>query len=346
MHTLELTVRRTIAAERLPLPGRHVVVGVSGGPDSMALLHILAVLRPSLEMSLHPVYVDHSLRPAETGAEITLVRQAARDLGFACEVVRVDTEEWVRQHRVSVEHGARELRYRVFDEMADRLPDAVICVGHTADDQAEEILIRLIRGSGRSGLSGMRPVSGRVIRPLLGVARREIMAYLRQRDIGFCLDSSNRDRRFLRNRVRHELLPFLEERFDPGIRQALLKTAASLAEDEALLEAMTREAWDSLVRKEETERPVEEPCLVLERAGFGRLPNALQRRLVEQLLWQIGSRARYAHIMAVVEAAVRGETGGELHLGRGLRVNIERDVLRFSYPRGRGPWRGRLSDDT
>ncbi|HFQ90293.1 MAG TPA: tRNA lysidine(34) synthetase TilS, partial [Desulfobulbus sp.] len=243
------------------------------------------------------------------------------------------------------EHGARELRYRALHQVADRLERAVICVGHSADDQAEEILIRLIRGSGRSGLSGMRPVSGRVVRPLLGVGRERILAYLRDRGIAFCLDPSNRDPRFLRNRVRHELLPLLEERFDPGIRKALLKTAASLAEDEALLDSMTTEAWERLVRwRHGREEPGGEPGCLLERDGFRELPPALQRRLVERILWRLGSRARYAHIVRVVDAAVRGTPGRELHLGRGLRVGLQRDVLEFSYPVGRVPWRGRLAD--
>ncbi len=342
MHLLELRIRKGIVDSGLPLPGREVVVAVSGGPDSMALLHILVTLRSHLGMGLHPVYVDHGLRPEESGAEIALVREAARRLGLACEVACVDTAALVRRQRLSPEQAARELRYRALNRVADRLEDGVICVGHSADDQAEEVLIRLIRGSGRCGLSGMRPVSGKVVRPLLGVTRGEILAYLRDLGVAFCQDSSNLDRRFLRNRVRHELLPFLEERFDRGIRKALLKTAASLAEDEALLESLTLDAWQRLVRRQEAAEPGREPQWFLERQGFRKLAAALQRRLVEHLLWQIGSRARYAHIIAVVQAAIDGETGSELHLSRGLRVAIRRDLVRFSYPRSRGPWRGRL----
>ncbi len=344
MHPLESKICTVIATSGLPLSGREVVVGVSGGPDSMALLYVLASLRCRLHMALYPVYVDHGLRPEETGTEIALVRETARELGLACEVARVDTAALLRRRRLSPEQAARELRYRALNQVADRLGDGVICVGHSADDQAEEILIRLLRGSGRSGLSGMRPVSGRVVRPLLGVTRQEIMAYLGDLNVAFCQDSSNLDPRFLRNRVRHELLPFLEERFDPGIRKALLKTAASLAEDESLLETLTLDAWQRLVRREEAAEPGREAVWFLDRAGFRALPAALQRRLVEHLAWQIGSRARYAHIVAVVEAAVGGVTGSELHLSRGLRVAVERDLVRFSYPLGKGPWRGRLAD--
>ncbi|HEB51128.1 MAG TPA: tRNA lysidine(34) synthetase TilS [Desulfobulbus sp.] len=344
MHRLELTIRQIIAENDLPLSGRDVVIGVSGGPDSMALLHILASLRNILDAGLHAVYVDHGLRPEETGAEIALVRKAAQALGLSCRVVRVDAGARVREQRLSLEHGAREVRYQALSQIAGRLERGVICVGHTADDQVEEILIRLIRGSGRSGLSGMRPVSGRVVRPLLGVTRDRILAYLKDRGIEFCVDSSNRDLRFLRNRVRHELLPFLEQRFDHGIRKALLKTASSLAEDEVLLDSLTGEAWDRMVGWRDRQGPAGEAACVLERDGFRRLPSALQRRLVERILWRLGSRARYAHIITVVDAAIHGEAGRELHLSRGLRVGVRRDVLEFSYPRGRAPWRGRLAD--
>ena len=340
MHPLELTIKKVVVENALPLVGRDIVVGVSGGPDSMALLHVLASLCPFLQASLHPVCVDHGLRPGETEAEIALVQQAARTLGLACEVVRVDTRSWRRQQRMSLEHAARELRYQVLNRVADRLA-GVVCVGHNADDQAEEILIRLIRGSGRSGLAGMRMVNGRVVRPLLGVTRSRILAYLRERNIEFCQDPSNMDLKFLRNRVRWELLPFLEQRFGRGIRKALLKTAASLAEDEVLLDSLTSEAWDRLVRWRDRGASGREPGCTLEREGFRHLPAALQRRLVERILWRIGDRARYAHIIGVVDAAVRCEPGKELHLSRGLRVGVRRDVLEFTYPRGKAPWRGK-----
>ncbi|NIA04879.1 MAG: tRNA lysidine(34) synthetase TilS [Proteobacteria bacterium] len=322
----------------------RLVVGVSGGPDSVALLYVLAALRGPLDLGLIAVYVDHGLRPAETTGEGAYVKQSAADLAIDYEYVRVAAAEHAARAGLSLEHAARELRYEALRTVARQYGAACIAVAHTADDQAEEVLLRLIRGSGRKGLAGMRRRNRDLIRPFLETEKKVILAYLQDKNISYLQDSSNLDPRFLRNRVRHELLPFLERRFDPGVRRSLRKTAASLAEDEVLLAALTDACWDQVVSVSLDDGNEEAATcrIVLDRKLFGRQPAALQRRLVEKILWRLGSPARYEHILRVVEAARQGRTGSELHLSRGLRVGVRREVLEFSYPRGRIPWRGRL----
>ena len=267
--------------------------------------------------------------------------QAAADrLGIGWETTAVDVSGHARAERMSLEHAARELRYRALADIGRRLGCDRLAVGHTADDQVEEVLLRLLRGAGRKGLAGMGPRSGWVIRPLLGVRKAELLAYLGDREIVFCTDSSNADLRFLRNRIRHHLLPLLETDYDPGVRSALAKTAANLGADEDLLAALVDEHWRQTI--EWAEPAAGRPAALLRRAPFCALHPALQRRLVERLLWRVGDTARYAHILAVTRAAQEGRSGSELHLSRGLRVTIGRDALRFTYPRGQGPWRGRL----
>ena len=139
---------------------------------------------------------------------------------------------------------------------------------------------------------------------------------------------------------KNKLLPLLETDYDPGVRSALAKTAANLGADEDLLAALVDEHWRQTI--EWAEPAAGRPTALLRRAPFCALHPALQRRLVERLLWRVGDTARYAHILAVTRAAQEGRSGSELHLSRGLRVTIGRDALRFTYPRGQGPWRGRL----
>ena len=341
MHPLERAVRQALVSESLLEKRGRVLVGVSGGPDSMALLHILAVLRAEFGLMLVVAYIDHGLRPEETPAEWACVQEAAARLELDCARVRVDVAGAAAAGKMSLEHAARALRYQAFADLSRQWATDALAVAHTADDQVEELLLRLFRGGGGKALSGMRLQSGRLIRPLLAVRKAELLAYLADKGIGFCFDSSNDNRRFLRNRVRHELLPLLEAQYDPGIRQALLKTAANLREDEDWLEHQLSLSWDQTVELRVPANADSVVC-ILRRDPFRCLHAALQRRMVEKLLWTIGDTTRYEHIMAVLVAARSGRTGSELHLSRGLRVGVSRDQLKFSYPQGHGPWRGRL----
>ncbi|MCL2789152.1 MAG: tRNA lysidine(34) synthetase TilS [Desulfobulbus sp.] len=341
LHPFEYRIYQDIIREALPVAGIHLLVGVSGGADSMALLHVLAALRDALPCTLVAAYIDHGLRPDETPAEWACVREAASRLGIDSVRMTADVCSVAAADGLSLEHAAREARYRAFAELAGQWSTDMLAVAHTADDQAEEILLRLFRGSGGKGLAGMRPRSDRLIRPLLGVRKQEVLAYLADKGVGYCHDSSNDDRRFLRNRIRLDLLPLLESEYDPGIRSALLKTAANLGEDEDLLASLLAGQWEAVVDPPPVDSG-ESPARRLDRAAFRRLHPALQRRLLERLLWELGVPARYRQILLLLAAAGTGRTGSELHLSRGLRVVVQRDHLIFSFPCGQGPWRGRL----
>lgn len=325
--------------------GSKVVVAVSGGPDSMALLHLLAdaCKRGKLELELTAVWVDHGLRPQETPAEEQTVRAATEQLGIPCITHRVDAASWSKEQKISLEHAARDLRYAALRNTAREVGAACIAVAHTADDQAEEILLRVLRGSGRQGVAGMQMRTRDLIRPLLNIDKSELLAWLTEQQIPFCLDSSNQDLRFLRNRVRNQLLPFLQEHFEQGIKKSLRKTADSLAVDEDLLAQFTAEAEQNTVKELSAEaNSTGTGTLQLVRHPFCKLHPALQRRVVERLLWKIGGRAGYDHILLVIQAADSGRTNSELHLGQGLRVGVFRDRLEFSYPAGKKAWQGRL----
>lgn len=344
MSSLEVAIRHTLVRTCLLEPGQHVLLGVSGGADSIALLHLLAAQRGELALTLVAAYVDHGLRPLETPAEWHCVRAAAAGLEIESVRLAVDVPGAIAAGNVSPEQAARELRYQALAELGRARQTDLLAVAHTADDQAEEVLLRLFRGGGRKALAGMAPRSGTLIRPLLGVRKAALLDYLHAKGIGFCHDSSNDDLRFLRNRIRHHLLPLLERDYDPGIRQALLKTAANLGEDEDLLAGLLADCWPAVVDWPAIGAETGEQACLLRREPFRALHPALQRRLVERLLWDLGAAARYEQILAVLAAARTGRTGSELHLSRGLRVGIRREHLVFVYPRGHIPWRGRLRD--
>lgn len=321
--------------------GARMVVAVSGGPDSMALLHLLAGVQKQLNLFLTVVWLDHGLRPKETLLEEQVVAGAAETLGIPFVAGQLDVAAVAAKQHLSIEHAARNLRYSALREVAGDCQAECIAVAHTADDQVEEILLRLLRGSGRKGLSGMIMRNDDLVRPLLCTDKAELLGWLQGRGIEYCLDSSNEDLKFLRNRVRLQLLPFLEEHFDAGIRKALRKTADSLAEDEQLLAELTGAAIVEVVRKGQDGPATNESVQIL-RQPFCKLHVSLQRRVVEQVLWQMGARAEYDHILLIIKAAAGGRNNSELHFSRGLRLGVYREYLELSYPAGRIPWRGRL----
>nr|MDA3786811.1 tRNA lysidine(34) synthetase TilS [Deltaproteobacteria bacterium] len=236
MHPLEKKIVAMLTGHKLLCAHQRVVVGVSAGPDSMALLHLLASLGHLLPLEITALYVDHGLRPGETEAEAELVKEEAARLAVGFALVRVDLQGEAAPKK-SLEHRARDVRYQAFDQVAAQTRADKIAVAHTADDQAEEIVIRLLRGAGRGGLAGMKLMrANRIIRPLLTTPKAELLAYLQDRGIPFLEDSSNRDLRFLRNQVRLEVLPFLE-RYNPGVRETLRRNALILQDEEELLPA-------------------------------------------------------------------------------------------------------------
>ncbi len=345
MHPLEQSVRKLLSNDTSLTKGQKIIIGVSGGPDSIALLHVLSALSAVLEVECIAVYVDHGLRPQESPLEKQLIAKVAFKLGVAFETVSVDTKAVSSGEKKSLEHAGRELRYKALHKIKNQYSANWIAVGHNADEQVEEILIRLLRGSSRKALSGMRVEQNSILRPLLKTLKYEIYRYLEEKDIPYCVDSSNDDPVFLRNRIRHNLLPVLEKEYDTGIRKALLKTAENLGQDESLLESLVMEMVKKVVIEFKEGNDIYESSFKIDRILFNSYHNALQRRCIETLLWKLNAQARYEHILAVINASKNGQSGSELHLSKGLRVKIEKLGLTFFYPCGRSSWRGNLKDD-
>src|SRR5262245_54278712 len=212
----------TIRERALLAQGDRVLVGLSGGPDSTALLLALSRLAPRLGIVVEAAVVDHGLRRG-SDAEAAGVAERWRARGTACEVVRVDVRA-ARGRHVSWQDAARRARLAALEAVADRRRCAVIALGHTADDQAETILFRIVRGTGLPGLAGIPYRRGRFVRPLLDVRRSEVLRFLARRKEPYVEDPTNADPRFARSRVRHEWLPFLA-RENPRIVDALLALA-------------------------------------------------------------------------------------------------------------------------
>jgi tRNA(Ile)-lysidine synthase len=344
MADLEKRVLKTIRDHQLLDGVRSLVAAVSGGPDSVCLLHCAKRLLP--EITISAVYVDHQLRPAESPAEIELVSEHCRLLDVDFKVCTVDVPADVIRTRDSLEASARRLRHQALEQERRRLGADRIGLGHNGDDQAEEVLLRLIRGSGLKGLSGMSPRNGRLIRPLIDVSKDEILSWLESRDLMFCTDSSNRSRRFLRNRIRLELLPLLESGFNPSIRKTLRRTAALLRLEEDYLKRQTDHLYDQIFppAPSSTNDDATFPeSITLPTALLADQHPALRRRIIERLCWEMGSRPDGGAITRI-DDLFNSVTGAEIHLVKRLRVVRQPDSLLFArLGEHRGP-RERLAE--
>ena len=268
--TLMQTVRSTFQRYHLIDPGQALVVGVSGGPDSLCLLHVLRELAPDLALRLHVAHLHHGLRGVDADADAAFVQETAVAWGLPVTIEHADVAALAQQTGMSLEEAARHARYSFLARVAERNGARAIAVGHTADDQVETVLMHFLRGSGLAGLRGMQPVSdfgfwmrgaepaaaigGAVLlRPMLSVSRAEILDYCADHGLTPRFDRSNEDTTFFRNRLRHELLPLLET-YNPQIRRILLNSATVLADDYEHLRGQLQAAWSQVIVAE-FERP-------------------------------------------------------------------------------------------
>lgn len=246
---------RSLRAACLPrLAGQAVLVGVSGGPDSVALLIGLAELRSDLH-NLIAAHVHHGWRGDAADADAAWVQDLGRRLKVPTEILHITPAQKSRHEGKSLEEGARDARYELLTDAASRHGCRVLAVGHTRDDQVETVLHHILRGTGLTGLAGMpaeRPLSDSVtlVRPLLGVSRADILAFLESRNQDFRLDATNADVGLTRNRLRLELLPLLRDRFNPQVDAALARLAEQAAESSALVDELSQQILDAALLEE------------------------------------------------------------------------------------------------
>jgi tRNA(Ile)-lysidine synthase len=325
------TVLRTIRRYRLLPRGGRVLCALSGGADSVALLHILLALQERGELVLAgAAHFNHGLRGADADADEQFCRELSAAFALRFEAGRGNVAERARAEKRSIEDMARTARYEFLTDAAACLSADVIAVAHTRDDQAETFLLRLIRGAGTRGLGAIRPRAGRVIRPLIDLRRETLRSYARRRGLAHREDATNADVGIPRNRVRHELLPYLEREFSSGIVEVLAREAASAQEDEDRLTAEAIELVASVVL---TSTPV-----TIDAEALGRLHPALAARVAREALRRAagGRFVGFDHIRRFLEFVREARDGSALSLpGQQAVREGSRVVFRPEPPRPR-----------
>jgi len=331
---LEPRIKGFMRRHRLISSGEIVVVAVSGGADSVCLLHMLARCQDKLDIKLHVAHLNHQLRGAESEADARYVVDLAACLDVPCTMARRDVAAYKAERGCSTEEAARELRYGFLAQVADDVGANRVAIGHTRDDQVETILMHILRGAGTSGLRGLEPCSPipcrsyqpsaishqpsatshqpSAIRPLLDVTREETMHYCREHHLEPRIDSSNLSLSFLRNRLRLELLPLLRE-YNPNVDQALLRLAEIAGDDIAFIEQQALQLWDELARGEDG-------VIYLNKRKAAALSLALQRQLIRLALARLWGNTRD------IEASHIEAIRGLLNKTVGKRVSLPHDT--------------------
>jgi tRNA(Ile)-lysidine synthase len=328
-------VRKTIRKYDMLQKGDHILVGVSGGADSVALLAVMNRLRQLCGLVLTAAHFNHKMRGAESDADEAFVQALCKSLGIA--LVCRSLKERNRPRGMSIEDFLRRHRYAFFERTRRETGANRVALGHHQGDQAETVLMNIIRGTGLSGLSGIPPVrTATYIRPLIDCSRREILEFLTEEGLSFIDDSSNADERFLRNRIRIGLMPELEGRFNPAIRETLCRLADVIREEN---DYISREAQVHVARwrgADVSRNPFEVPVAELQ-----GLHPALQRRVILDIARAASSAESsisFEHVQAVLELTAGTKSGGCLDLPGRLLIKRNYGLLEFrrnEWPDGR-----------
>jgi tRNA(Ile)-lysidine synthase len=336
----------------LLLSGELVVVGVSGGPDSVSLLHMLCWLKREYRLTLHVAHLHHGLRGSDADGDADYVQALAADWGLPCTVERVDVPTVAREHRLSIEEAARRARYGFLWRVAEATGAKTIAVGHNADDQAETVLMHWLRGSGLAGLRGMLPLTllgdyrlfpaperqraGTrlcLIRPLLVATRAEIEAYCEFYSLTPRFDRSNLDTTYFRNWLRQEVLPLLAQH-NPNVREVIRRSARVIADDHALLRSVLEDVWPSVIVEQSAAR------IAFDLKAWRCLPASLQRSTLREAIHLLRRSLRninFVHVENALQVGRDGTTGEKSTLPQGLVLSVDYERLTISDESDPGP---------
>ncbi len=313
-----------ITDEHLIDSGDRIVIGLSGGADSVALFLLLHEIKDFYDLSLFPIHVHHHLRD-EADQDMNFCQDLCKELSYDLEIIHVDVEDFLIQHKVSVEDGARTLRYGALEAYLKKVSGQKIAVAHHKDDQAETILYRLIRGSGLLGLSGMQPRNGHIVRPLLSLSKEDLIGYIHKHGVGYCEDATNKDTKFMRNKIRHELLPQLAE-YNPNIVEVLSRSGKIFTEEESALAMEAQRLASDMVELEskDNRRIVSIDLLKLEKVHI-----AFQKRIIRIGLEKLKGNLKnieYSHIERILELA-QLQSGKEVPVTEGILAKKEYETI-------------------
>lgn len=315
---LEQIVSDTIDTFKMLQPHDSVLAAVSGGPDSVAMIHLLKSLQNKFDLTIGMAHINHMLRPGESERDEKFVRKLADQLGFQTFIEKIDIADLAKTHRLSIETAGRQARYDFFNRIAKENGFTKIATGHTKDDNAEQILMNLLRGSGSKGLSGIPPCRDNlIIRPLIQVTKTRLIDFLNQYHLDYMEDSSNTDPSFLRNRIRHSLIPALERDYNGEIIDALNRLSQVVRTEDEFMDIQTQSAFKQCSTREESD------IIVFSIQELKQLHPAILYRLLRMGIKRLKSdlnRISFSHLNDIVHFGFKPSRGNSLDLPGQIRI--------------------------
>ena len=331
------TVRNTIKEHNMLDNVGHVVLGLSGGPDSMCLLNVLLELSKESGFEIHPVHINHLIRPGACDEDQRFCEEYSASNGLRCRSFVFDCNALAKEKGITTEEAGRDFRYESFAKVVEEIKtgdpegEVVVAVAQNADDQVETVLMRILRGTGTDGLRGISYVRDdsrgfKIIRPLLDVTKKEVLEYLNENNIKYCVDETNKEDIYHRNKIRLNLIPYLEESFNPKAGEAIRRLAIAASEDVDYLEKCANIAFERIVIIDSEKRG---ETVILDNSAFKELEPAIARRVLSLALKEVGLREDVGsdHYKNAMDVSFAESPSGETHLPKGYIVRRQYDKL-------------------
>jgi len=328
MHNEDLVqiVRYDILKNDLFQRGSGIVIGLSGGADSVCLLKILKELKNEFELKLTAVHLNHNLRGREADEDQAFVEDLCANWNIELEVFKKDVNEIARKKKISVEEAGRITRYGLFNQVLAERKSQYIAVAHQKEDQAETVMLNILRGTGLDGLCGMSMKQGNIIRPLLNISRKQIEEFLQKEKIPYRIDSTNLDSDYTRNRIRNELFPMIRSMFDIDPVSRLVRISALVQDERDFLEHTAETAYNEVVVSHS-----DAVKIYLEK--FKSIPAAIKKRIIRKA-WEKINKGRqnleYVHVEQILNLCRNGTTGKKVVLPREIEARISYGCLVLS----------------
>lgn len=325
-------VEKTIATYGMLESKDAVIIGVSGGPDSVALLHILNTLAPKFSLRLGVAHLNHSLRQIESDNDANFVASLSKILDLPCYIHKEDVRRYQIENKLSLEEAARRVRYTFFNNVAKQNDYNKIALGHHREDNAELVLMNLLRGSGLLGLSGIPPIrDNKIIRPLINSQRSEIIDFLKKTQFEYISDESNKETRYLRNRIRHHLIPHLKTSYNPNVIEALNRLSAIISSEEEWIKNDINQLFNKMIVSRRDNH------VMLSVSKLKRIHIAQQRRIIRKAIHLSKGNLRritFSHINSVIRLLTCKSGAGSLDLPDRIRIQNVGDSLVFTQEKG------------
>ncbi|QXM07239.1 tRNA lysidine(34) synthetase TilS [Crassaminicella indica] len=315
---------RTVKRHNMFQKGDGIVVGVSGGPDSIALLHLFWRIREEYDLKLYAVHLNHQFRGEEADEDADYVRRFCENIGVKAFIFSKNVSLYSKEKGITFEEAGREIRYGLFDEVMKKMNANKIAVAQNMDDQAETVLMRLMRGTGLEGLSAIDYVRDeKIIRPILDIRRKEIEDYCNEYNLKPRIDKTNLEAVYTRNRIRLELIPYIEKYFNKNIKETLSRTTNIIREDKDFLNIAAKKAYHQVVIKNNSD-------IRINKKAFEEKHPAIQRRILREAINQSMGELKdvqHKHIEKLLDFIKYGSVGREIHLPKGIYAVLDYDAM-------------------